>query len=311
MATLFTFDANGIKFVDFQNLRATIENLWTQTFGVELDYSPTTPDGHHIDLECRVIRSVSELLQEILANFNRTTAKGVYLDFLAAFVGITRNEGESDASFRDRVNSANVDGFAVIDGMITHLRDAIDNRVAVAENDEDKVVDGLAPHSFRVTVPTDYKYNLNGTEYDLTTDVCKNHIAQEIWRCKPAGIKSSGNSYGTAIDKAHKSHDMHFSIPSDVDIDIKVSAIFYKEETLPTSWRDDVKAAIVAWAYNEYIPGRDVIPQRILVPLFSVPGIAGANIQVRVNGSSTWQDDSIAISPEQTAVVVAENITVE
>lgn len=310
MAQLFEFTENGIVFKDFQSLRDELKTSWFDVFGEELDLSPTSPDGHHLDLECKVIHSVSEMIQVIVSNLNRSTAKGQFLDFLAEFVGVSRHEGESDASLRSRMTLAFMDGYSTFDGMMTYLRNNIVSAIGLTTNDEDVVMDNIPPHSIRVTVPTNYKYSFEGAEYAIGTPECNNHIAQMIWNCKPAGIKTSGNSHGTSIDKAGTSHEVYFSVPSAVEIDVRIELEKYSEEAFPVDGSNLIKDAIVSWASEEFIPGKDVIPLRFFVPIFSIPGIKSAIIRVKKHGTSEWTTDAIAIESEQSALISKSNIDV-
>lgn len=295
MTDFLKFTKNGIEFVGFQDVRALLREDWNRAFGVELDYSETSPDGHHIDLEAKTINSVAEMVQGVCSNLNRSTATGQFLDFLAAFIPLTRNEGETDDQLRARMDSADIDGYCTPSGMETQLMDSIGNDISLSINDEDVVYDGITPHSFRVTVP----------QSNTTSD---NDIAQAIFNCKGAGIKSCGNVSATAVFKGRE-FPIRFSRPVDVSVDFKVVIHRYGEEAFPVDGVEQIKNNINAWATGEtpykvaeYKPGKDVIPSRIFVPILRVPGIKYPEISVRREGGD-WTPNVISISSEETAVI--------
>lgn len=73
----------------FQETREEIRADWRKTFE-GIDLSPTTVDGHHVDLEANVVTSSMQALQSVVTNLDRRYAKGSFLDVLAAFLGLTR-----------------------------------------------------------------------------------------------------------------------------------------------------------------------------------------------------------------------------
>src|SRR5574344_2579908 len=82
---------NGISIQSFQELRADLRTDWLNAFGSSsLDLSPTTPDGHHLDLECKTITSISQIIEAVVNNLDRSTASGFWLDILAKFQNLTR-----------------------------------------------------------------------------------------------------------------------------------------------------------------------------------------------------------------------------
>jgi uncharacterized phage protein gp47/JayE len=81
---------NGITLQSFQELRADLQQSWIDTFGNAIDLSPSSPDGLHIDLECKTITSISQAIQAIASNLDRNTATGFWLEILASYMNITR-----------------------------------------------------------------------------------------------------------------------------------------------------------------------------------------------------------------------------
>lgn len=315
MAQFFEFTANGIVFKGFQEIRQSIKSAWETTFGVELDDSPTSPDGHHIDLETKTVNSVLEAVQVVTTMLNRRDASGVFLDYLAALENITRNEGESDESLRSRMDSADTTGLATFDGMLTYLRDQIHSSVNLLQNVEDVTDnDGIPPHRFRVVIPqTVYDALEDREEEGFDAD---NYIAQKIWDCKPGGIKSDGNHEGEAVDKSGMKQEVKFSLPADVGVEVSVTLHLYSEESFPDGGVEGVRKAIVGWATGtdgwataEFTPGKDVLPMRFSVPILTVPGIASAVLSFRKDGGA-WTFDPISISSQEIAVLTSVDVEV-
>lgn len=298
MASYFEFTDNGIKFIGFQEIRQQLRQDWQSVFGSDLDVSPTSPDGHHIDLEAKTILSITEALQFVTSNLNRSQASGQYLDFLASFLRLNRAEGETDAELRKRMNEAEVSGLATYNGMLTYLRDNLHPAVDLLENSEDTIdeVDGVQPHSVRVVVPEDI-------------DKTEKEIGHAIWFSKPAGIKTDGNLTVEIEAVNGKKHIVHFAKTQRVDFDLQVVISRYSEEELPENIETVLESAIRDWAIKEYTIGKDVLPMRIYAPILTIQGIATAEISVKETGAGEWSSDSIAISNSQYANL--KNITVE
>lgn len=319
MSQFFEFTPSGIKFKGFQEIRKSLKDAWETTFGVQLDDSPTSPDGHHIDLEVKTINSVLESVQVVATMMNRQQAVGQFLDILAMFVNITRNDGESDDSLRARINAASATGLATYDGMLTYLRDQIHSSVNLLRNDEPTTdADGVPGHSVRAVIPQAVYEALEEKAEGGEIDSADDYIAQKVWDCKGAGIPTDGNKTGVAVDKAGLRQDVKFSIPSTVSVEVKVVLTLYTEESFPTGGDEQVRKAIVGWATGtegwsraEFVPGKDVIPQHFYTPILSVPGIESATVSVRKAGESTWSTDKISISSQETAVLSSVEVEVD
>lgn len=296
MANFFEFTENGIEFKGFQDVRNQLKSDWLATFGDQLDLSPTSPDGHHIDLEAKTINSVLEAVQTLATMFNRNQAQGIFLDLLAAFLNIHRKADETDEQLRVRMTNAETGGLATYDGMLTYLRDKIGADIGLSTNEEPYVVEEIPPHSFRVTVP---KSNTATNEA----------IGEAIWHCKPAGIKSIGNIQVFVKDSAGKQHEIYFSRPVDIEISVKIAITRYTEETFPDDGQEQICKQIRGWATGTngwskaaFRPGVDVIPEWFYTPILTVPGIMKAIINIRRENDS-WTDKPIEISAEQLATI--------
>lgn len=310
--------SNGIRFKSFQEIREELKEDWKAVFGDKIDLTPTSPDGHQVDLEAKTISSISELVQAIVANLDRRSATGYFLDILAAFLGITR-DGMTDDQLRATMDGANSSGLATSDGMATYLRDNIHPDIALKINDEDMVSDGVPAHRFRVSIPVGFaEADIPDGDEDwirIQSDDNRNSkidafVAQKIWNCKAAGIKSYGEVAGLAVDESGRYHTEYYTLPTAINAVIKVEIAKYSEEAYPVNGDSLIKERVKEWSVGEYTPGKDFIPLRVTQPVLSVPGIEGAFIYVSFDSGETWESRKVGIGPDKyinvTDVVVEE-----
>lgn len=298
MSQFFEYTDNGLKFSGFQDVKGELSEAWKATFGSDIDLSPTSPDGLHVALEAATVTSVGEMLQTVADTFSRERATGVFLDYLAALMGLNRYDDETDAELRKRMDYADNSGLATYDGMLTYLRNVIDKNVGLYVNDEPTTNnDGVPGHSFRVVVPD-------------TNTRTSNEIAKAIWNCKPAGIKADGNQSGVAVDLYGFTHNVKYSVPTALDIDVKIVLTLYTEERTPATVTSDVEAEVRSWGLKEYTPGKDVLVARLFTPIMAVNGIAGAEISVKKHSESTWTTDNIGVQSQQYVHLSDVNVTV-
>lgn len=164
------------------------------------------------------------------------------------------------------------------------------NRTMVAE-------DGIPPKAFECVV-------MGGDPSD---------IAKTIWKTMPAGIKPWGNTEVKVKDSFGHDQSVWFSVAVPVYLHIRISYRLLNEEAFPVDGPDQIAAAIEAWATDEYSLGADVVPNRILTPIYSVPGIGDASVEVAVTTHSTdtptYQSTTISIPGRSYAIPDASRIT--
>lgn len=291
----------GVSVASFREIRESLAKDFRTIFGDseenKIDLSPSTPDGMLLDLFAFAYSAIAEHLQTVVQGMNPATASGIFLDYLAKITVGGRNAGETDEELRDRILTADHYGFATYDGMLTYLRAKIATGVTLRENPEDETADGLPPHSFEVFVPE------SATK---TAD----EIAQAIWYCKPAGIKAAGSSEGTAKDAAGMTQPVRYSKVEKQTFLAKIEITEYEEEELPEDYADRIRAAVAEWAAGEYTPGKDIIPQRITVPVYGITGIESVAVTVSTDGGKTWSGARQPVAAGSYACLPAENVTV-
>lgn len=311
----------GISIKSFREIRQAIATSFTEVFGASINLEPSSPDGMLVDLLAYLYTELAQALQTIGANMDVSTASGTFLDMLAAIAGLSRNEGESDASLRNRMETATFDGLATPDAMLTYLRQNITEGVSFKENSEDVTVGEIPAHRFIVYVPISFNVQaIDPSDSDWQAivadsgreDTVENFIAQKIWNCKPAGIKAYGSSTGLARDLASELQQIAFSFILSISYAVNVTITEYDEEELPADFANIIAQILEDWAKKEFTSGKDIIPQRMCAPIYD--GITGVDsITVSVATVSTpqeWTTSRVHIPEDKVVSITKEHITV-
>jgi uncharacterized phage protein gp47/JayE len=138
-------------------------------------------------------------------------------------------------------------------------------------------------------------------------------VANKIWLTKPAGIQTFGNTSFTITDSQGEQQVINFSRPTPIYIWVTVALTLYSEETFPPNGQDLVAEAINTYGNNLGI-GVDVLLQRVLAQIFTVPGIASGAMQIAAtNGpgdSPLYGTADIPIQENEIAIFDLSRITV-
>ena len=295
-----TLDGSGISIRSFREIREALVEKFTEIFGKDIDLSPSSPDGQLLDLFAYSYSDVAEAIQGAASALDVSSAEGTFLDSLGCLMGISRRDGESDEVYRSRLLSADQTGLATYDGMLTYLRKKIGAAVSLSANEEPYVdAEGIPGYSVSVYDP------------DSLESVPDGDIAQAIWDCKPAGIRTFGSSEGTATDIAGNTHVVKFTrIGSTSAYYARIVIAEYEEETLPQDYADRVAESVAEWALGEFTPGKDIIPQRFVQAVYRVPGIDTVTVEISADGNTGWTSDRIPVSASKYASFPKENIVV-
>ena len=133
-------------------------------------------------------------------------------------------------------------------------------------------------------------------------------VALMIWQTMPSGINTYGNTSATVTDSNGGTHLINFSRPVNVYVWLTVSLLFYSKESYPVSGDAAVAAAIVSWAASEFQSGVDVILQRVLSPIYTVPGISQATLTIAITTNITAPGSQAAtLSIANPCVVTSAN----
>lgn len=303
---------SGLTIKDYNTVRTAFENAYRGIFGNGINLDPSAPDGQLVDLFAYAYTELAQALQTVVANMDIATAEGVFLEFIGKPVGITRKTGETDTELRARIQVAAFDGLATFDAMLTYLRQNVHKDTSIGESESDNKVYIYIPEAMSVDLIPENDEDWIAIQQDVNRSTSlENFIAQKIWNCKGAGIKTGGNrNDGVAIDRAGNYHTVAYSQVASVPFQVSVSITEYSEERLPYDYADQIKAAIVAWAAENLKPGNDVIPGRFSTPIYSIEGIDEIETKVKVKVGGTWSSKRTPVGPENCATIAAEDIEV-
>lgn len=302
-AASFSADS-GISVKSFRETREAIASEFKKTFGDSINTASSAPDGMLIDIFAYTATEAAQTVQAALSNLDAATAEGVFLDRIAVIAGLPRRDGETDTELRKRIGEAAYSGIATFDGMLTYLGKLIGN-VSLSANDEPYESDGIPGHSVAVLVPDTFSHSDSQGNDDTDT-----FVAQAIWDCKPAGIRTWGEVSSKATDAAGKQHEVKFSRISGKPLTLAVEITEYDEERLADDYADRIRTALTEWALSEYAPGKDIIVQRLVGPVFdAAEGVESVKISATYDGT-TKTDGRIPVPAWEYATLDAASIGV-
>ena len=213
---------------------------------------------------------------------------------------------ETDAEIKARAKNTVHDGLATLPTIKSYIENNVSGitSVSVIENETSLTdINGRPPHSIEVMV-------LGGSDEE---------IARAIFMSKPAGIKAygthiEGDGY-LVLDSNGGAHYVNWSTLNTAYLWINVYITLYEEEILPDNYFYLIRQAIVEWAQKEYTFGKDVIPGRICVPVYSVAGIEEVmiNVAVAYNSETTpsqYVNTRIQINEAFAVIATPERIAV-
>ena len=217
--------------------------------------------------------------------------------------GVTGRNAESDTELRVGMNTRQ--------RQATCTEPAIENAISkltgvtyarVYSNRKEYEVEGRPPKCYEAVV-------VGGDEQS---------IAETIFANGPGGIQAYGNTTLTVKDSQGYDWDVGFSRPVSRNIWIKIVLSLYDEEEFPSGGVAAVKNKIIEWGSENLGVAVDLIFQRLAIPVYSVPGIASADIKVAATldpdtppDPSEYESANIAIGEVEIAVLDESRISVE
>jgi uncharacterized phage protein gp47/JayE len=152
--------------------------------------------------------------------------------------------------------SANIDA---IEQDVLQVEGVIDARGF--ENDTDNTVGDLPPHSFRIVIWDGDPEAANDDE-----------IAQAIWDSKPIGIEDVGADFGFALDRRGDNQTVQFARAALAEVYLEFD-VEVDSSKFPADGADQIEAAVVAYADENWRIGEDVILSALYAAVFSVSGV--------------------------------------
>lgn len=215
--------------------------------------------------------------------------------------GILGRETETDTELRIRRSSTLLLGNATEEAIKNNLLNNVSGitAITVVSNRDSITVDGLPPKSFECIIS-------GGVDSD---------IASEILRTEPAGIESYGNVTEIVIDSQGTPQTIKFSRPTAKYAHVKIQREFYSEEDYPVDGDTQIKDSIVAWALTNQGIGKDIIRQRLSIPVYQIPGVGDIAIWLDVTDNPgdtpTYVQTDFAIAVREYADFAVSRIVVE
>lgn len=217
--------------------------------------------------------------------------------------GITGRERENDTELRTRFEQARqATGSATVKAIRARLRQEVSgvSEVLIFENRTNTTSeDGIPPHAFEALV-------VGGDNQ---------HVADALWKHKPAGIETFGSVSMMVKDENGDGQRIYFSRPHQQLAWIRVNVKrLYDEEKLAEDVIENIKKAVMSYGSNLMI-GEDIILQRIVGPIYSnTTGIAEVLIQAAVTNQQDqqpgYQLENIAIDKRNVALFDSSRIEV-
>lgn len=165
--------------------------------------------------------------------------------------------------------------------------------VEIIENDTDKAVDGISPHSFECFV--------------LSPESQDKLVAEAIFSKKPIGIKCAGKIEVEVTDKGGKSHIVRFSRTIRKEIYMKIS--INTSGTFEHNGIQQIKDNIALYI-NNLKNGEDVYLSSIFGYIHQITGVVNVpKLQLSTNGS-TYNSANIEVGLKEVARIELDNIEV-
>lgn len=174
--------------------------------------------------------------------------------FAPAVVGSLR---ETDSQLRERFSQSKyVRGSNILEALYSDLISLDGVEVVRIYENLTNTVDafGIPPHAFMVLVQ-------GGLEEE---------IAEAIWRNRPAGIQSHGNSTFLIRDVLGNLKEVYFQRPAYVDVYITVNLTV--DSNFPADGVEQVRASIFNYINNKATVGEGVIYSRLYTPINAIEG---------------------------------------
>lgn len=202
---------------------------------------------------------------------------------------------ETDEELRERFrNSKYFQAANILEALVDALRNVDDVQdVAVYENDTD-TIDGLGvpPHGFLPIV-------LGG----LPTT-----IGEAIWKNKPTGIRSHGNTTVVVYDSQGIGHNISYKTPTNIPVYVKIN--ISNTGLMPGDVVAQLKESITTYGNSNFSIGDDVIYSRMYTPVNAIAGFqvnslyigtspspsGVANVAINFDAVSSWDAANISIT---------------
>lgn len=154
---LYSYTASGgVRIPDTNTIKSYVENTMRQIFGADFDMTPETPMGRFVEAITLFIVNVLGVNAQAAGCVSPDSSVGEQLDALGKMFGVNRLPGQSDASYRKTLVSAQSRGSGFTESISQAITSLDVMRAVVLENGYDRPVEksgiSVAPHSIFVCV---------------------------------------------------------------------------------------------------------------------------------------------------------------
>lgn len=180
------------------------------------------------------------------------------------------------------------------EALYSQLRELEDvSYVSVYENMTDATdIRNLPPHSFMAIIRGGVDTN----------------IGEIIWKNKPLGISSEGNTSVVVRDSQNLERTVKFSRATEVPIYVSVT-VKKVGNTFPNDGAEQIRQAIVEFLNTGASFGQEIIYTRLFTPINSVPGHQVDDLKIG-KSSATIGTSNLIMSWEEFPTALPENIEV-
>lgn len=130
-------------------------------------------------------------------------------------------------------------------------------------------------------------------------------IGEQIWLTKPAGIQSYGTTSVLVIDSQGDEQSVSFSRPTQRYIWATLELTLYSEEEFPSNGTTLVQEVLETYG-NSLGIGADVLFQRVLSQIFTIPGISSGDLELAATSLETdvpsYSTSNISIGESEISV---------
>lgn len=256
-----------------------------------------TPTGRTLATQAGRIVIPQNTLTEIV-----TPVTG--LDFIDNLVdGLTGSDLETDDELRQRRETdLAVIGAGTVASIRARLLRDIENVSAVSVFENDTMVtdaDGRPPKSLHAIVT-------GGDDQE---------ILDLLWLVKPAGIQTYGNTEGTVLDSENRPHVLRFDRPVLVYGFFRIEITPDIESELPDNAAAVIAQRVASYAAGQAKAGIDFVAQRYFCPIYKVPGIRNAVIEIGTSASPVvqpinWTTTEIELAANEIIDIAGDRVTV-
>lgn len=270
-------DDTGIHMPTYEDRLADLSETYRSIFGNEAELSSPVPDYQLLSVFSKALDDASALVLQACNARNPMYAAGAYLDALLPQYGLTRGEGESDASLRARIRQRLQASCSDPVGNILRAARELESvwRVKTFVNDTDAAdSNGIPPHSLA--------FVLDGGNIE--------NFARVIQENKAPGIAAWGSTTVDVTDAQGNTHPVSFTRCESVFV-----FVYIMLRVLEGGDREAIEAAITP-AIRDHIN-----KSGINTPL-NVPLIYGAAYSSNPDIANTYfiQDVQVAVAGAQT-----------